>query len=205
MQAFELPTDPLGRFLEITREVHGLKSWTDGWSALRFAALGLVCAPGDPHQVARRLFEMADELRKGAGWFGALNGQVRYCVAASLLRRRERAEEFTREVERVRGLFKEASLPRGAAYEVLSILILSEDAPHRRVTQAQVQRMAAVYGAMKSDHRFLTYLGAGHFCVFSTANVRTKYSRSDSRSECPLPPLHPPACITPIDQDVLLT
>ncbi len=169
MHALELPADPLGRFLEIAREVHGRKSRTDGWSSLRFAAQGLICAPGDPPKVSVELFETADELRRGAGWFGALNGQVRYLVAASLLRCRGRAADFAREVERVRGLFKEAGLLRGSAFEVLAILILCEDAPQQRVTRSQVQRMAAVHAALKNDHRFLTGVDDYPACALLSA------------------------------------
>lgn len=182
MHAFELPADPLGRFLAITREIHGLKSWVDGWNSLRFAALGLVCAPGDPHEVSTRLFEVADELRKGAGWFGSLNGPVRYCVAATLLRRGERAADFTREVERVRGLFKEAGLSRGSAYEVLAILILSEDAPGQRVTASQVQRMAAVHTAMKKDHGLLTGVDDYPACAILSAG-KQEASQIEARVE----------------------
>jgi len=151
-----LPPDPLERFLSLAREVAGHKHWHQGWTSLRYATVGLLTVPGPEHEVAERLFQAADELKRRAGWFSSLAHDIRFSLAAALLRRGGDGRRFNDVLEHTRALFRKARLPRGETREALATLILAEHASGGRPTQAQVERVAAVHAEMRRHHRFLT-------------------------------------------------
>ena len=150
-----LPRDPLARFRAIYDDLNVRRSWHQDAMPLRYAAIALTLAEGEPYQIADRLYTAADELKARTGWFGPLRSSVRFVVAAALLRRGEHVGRFCDEVERVGQMFRDAGLRRGSIYEVLAILILQgEDG--ERIEPAQVARFAKAYASMKEHHWFLT-------------------------------------------------
>ena len=120
-----LPKDPLRRFIDIFQALDAERSWLADASAFRFAAMAAITCAGEPKSVADSIRAMADELKERAGWFGELSGALRFIVAAMLAQTGDRAADFMAEVDRVRGMFREARLSRGGSYEVMAVLILA--------------------------------------------------------------------------------
>jgi len=153
-----LPDDPLERFCELYAAVFAEKRWFEDAGALRYAALSLASTAGRPGEIARRMRAAAEGLKERAGWFGALRSDVRFLVAASLVREGLDAGEFCDAVERGNALFKEQRLTPGktSAYSALAMLILMADSERGAVEPEQVARMRAIYDLMRGEHAFLT-------------------------------------------------
>lgn len=153
---FVIPEDPVARFTELYKAVTADRRWFTDVTALRFAALTLATAEGEPHQVAAELKAVADELKATAGWFGSMNSTIRFIVAAILLRNGDGAAAFTAEVERVQELFRVNGLRRGAIYEVMAILVMRQADPDGAIVQSRIARFKEIYEMMKSYHGWLT-------------------------------------------------
>ena len=151
-----LPEDPLARFTAIYGALNAERSWRESASPLRFAALTAVTCPGEPHEVAEAIRDMAAAVREQAGWFGQLRSPLRFILSAMLVQRGDEAGAFLTEVERVRGMFREVGLRRGGIYETMAIWVLRADAGLEPVTVEAVGRMRAMYEVMKAYHWWLT-------------------------------------------------
>jgi hypothetical protein len=150
-----VPKDPLRRFLDIFQALDAERGWFDDITALRFAAITAVTCPGEPPRVATAIRTIAEELKQRAGWFGELNGPLRFLVAAMLAQTADSPTDFMAEVDRVRSMFREARLSRGGSYEVMAILILR--GPDKKPVQAaEIGRFQALYEEMKGHHWWLT-------------------------------------------------
>ncbi len=112
------PPDPRTRLLDITREVASQKRWFHNWSMLRCAGLGLVTTPGDPADVAKCLFEVADQLKESVRWFSSLRNDVRFCLVAGLLRHGLPTSRFQSIFDKTREHFRAVGLPRGETQEM---------------------------------------------------------------------------------------
>lgn len=150
------PADPVARLLELSQAIANDKRWFQGWSMLRYAAVGLITSAGEPEERSNALFEVADELKASAGWFGTLNSDVRFCIAASLMRHGHSAAEFSLEFDALRKHFRALKLPRGEAQEAMACLVLMNAAPDGVPSRAQAEALARVYVEMKAQHRILT-------------------------------------------------
>ena len=151
-----LPEDPLERFTAIYAALNAERSWRESASPLRFAALTAVTCPGEAHEVAEAIRDMAAAVKERAGWFGQLNSPLRFILSAMLVQRGDDAGAFLAEVERVREMFREAGLRRGGIYETMAIWVLRTDADLGPVTVETVERMRALYEVMKGYHWWLT-------------------------------------------------
>ncbi len=85
-----LPDDPLSRFRELYDALNAERGWWSDASPLRFAAVSALTCPGDPATVAAAIRRTADEIKAESGWFGALNSQLRFIVAALLVLHEDR-------------------------------------------------------------------------------------------------------------------
>jgi hypothetical protein len=119
------PNAPLPRFLDIVAELRANKAWTDDWELLRWAAIPLTQAGGDPKQVAHRLRETIRELKRRVKWWNDIVSSSRTFVAGALVAGGTSAGEFLTELERARALFRENKLPRTHISEVMATLVLS--------------------------------------------------------------------------------
>lgn len=153
---FVLPERPLERFIELYAALRERKRWYDSVLPLRYSALTLATMPGSAQEVTDSILDLADRLKRAAGWFGPLNSPVRFVVAAVLYRDRRRVESFCSEVDRWRDALRAERLPRGAIYEVIAYLILQRTAAGTRTGSPDAQRFAAVFRRLREDHRFLT-------------------------------------------------
>lgn len=146
----------LDRFGALYDAVLAQKRWLDDPTPLRYAASTLVTTPGDPADVAARLFALARDLKERAGWFGPHRGPLRFLIAAVLLRNGDGAAGFCRDVERIQRLFREARFRHGGIYEIMAFLILRQTDPDGIVDRPRVQRMRDLYREMNTHHWWLT-------------------------------------------------
>ncbi len=156
---------PLQRFLEIVNELRATNSWLDDWDQLRWAAIPLTQAEGDPKQVAHRLRETIRELKRRVNWWGDIVSTSRTFVAGSLVADGTSAGNFLTELERTRAMFRESKLPRAHVSEVMAALVLREASQNGRVSGEHVRRMAQLYRRVKEDHRFL--LGTNEYATLA--------------------------------------
>ncbi|MDP6387320.1 MAG: DUF4003 family protein [Planctomycetota bacterium] len=160
-----IPEDPLERFAQIESfAVPPRKWWRDGMIQ-RLSCMGLVTARGEPEEIASRFEHTADELKRSAGWFGALNSSVRFAVAATLVRREQSAGSFAVELDRVQRMMREERLPRGGMREVVAILLLSGAQQDKETPRSSVEHLGGFFRAMKSRKRMLTGVDDYPACV----------------------------------------
>ncbi|MEM7199768.1 MAG: DUF4003 family protein [Planctomycetota bacterium] len=169
----QIPKDPLARFREIYDELHRRRTWTIGVTPLRNSTVALLCTPGRAYDVADRVYQVADVLKKRAGWFGPLVSPIRFSVAAMLVMSGDDPQRFCDDVERAGELFRERSLRRGSIFEVLAILILRGADASRRISATDVDRFAQIHAMMKSHHRWLTGPDDYPACALLTHQVES--------------------------------
>ncbi len=146
----ELVTSYLRTFEALRRK----KRWTTNPVVLRFAALGLASAElADPHAQLERI---ASDLRDRAGWFGPLRSDVRYVVAAMLLRRGLSAAKVHPQVVRTRKALRRYRLPRRATQTTFAALLLVLHENGGAVPPRNLERMERIYQCLKQQHRWLT-------------------------------------------------
>jgi len=152
----EIPSDPLQRFLSLTEAVAARKRWFQGWSTLRYAAMGLQTLPGDPSDMVDRMHEIAAEMTEKLGWFSSVRGDLRFCLAATTLRHGRSGGEFVQLLEQTRGFFREAKLRRNELHEALAMVVLMETAENGLPFREQVFRLRDVHEGMKNQTRLYT-------------------------------------------------
>ena len=150
-----LPQNPLQRFTDIFAALNTDRGWFSDASPLRFAAVAALTCPGEPTEIARGIRDIADELKERSGWFGELNGSLRFIIAAMLLQNDDSAADFMDAVDHLRDLFRSARLRRGGSYEAMSALIL-RGAEKYKVQSEDVERFKAIYEEMKKHHWWIT-------------------------------------------------
>jgi len=157
--------DPLTRFKAIYDALNAERGWWSDASSLRFAAVAAVTCPETPEGVAKTIRGVAEELRKGARWYGELRSSIRFVVSALLVNAGDDPARFLAEVDRVRALFRERNLRRGGGYEVISVLLLRQEARLEPIPEASVARFQAIYEEMKRHHWWLTGPEDFPFCA----------------------------------------
>lgn len=151
-----IPADVVGRFRALYDALNAERSWWEGATALRFAAVTALTCHGGPEDVAAAIRDRAEALKRRAGWFGDLRSEVRFVVAAILAQRLADGDAFMDEVDRVQGLFRAARLRRGGIHETLAILVLHLQAGGAAIGVDTVERFRAIYDEMKRYHWWLT-------------------------------------------------
>jgi len=149
-----MKTDDVTRYLELFESLRRSKRWGTDTTVLRFAALGL--SASDLTDPAGELERVADELKRRAGWTGALNSPIRYAVAAMILRRGLRPGPVHENIDKVRKVFRERRFRRGGVQEVLAALILVLQNEGRTVRKTTIGRMQEIMRRWKKDHFWLT-------------------------------------------------
>lgn len=152
----QLPEDPGTRFRELYEALNADRGWWEDAASLRFAACSAVTCPGHPNDVAAAIREVAEQIKKESGIFGQLRSSLRFIVATLLVLHEDSARDFTREVARVRELFRSVNLRRGGIYETMACLILRMRSDQAPVEMPQVLRFQALYEEMKRHHWWLT-------------------------------------------------
>jgi hypothetical protein len=146
--------DPVTSYLQTFEALRRQKRWSTNTMVLRFAALSLASAElSDPHA---QLEKTASELRRRAGWFGPLRSDIRYMVAAMLLRRGLSAAKVHPQVVRTRKALRQYRLPRSSISATFAALLLVLHEDGAAVPVLHLQRMESIYQCWKQEHRFLT-------------------------------------------------
>jgi len=141
-------------YLQTFDALRSKKRWTTNTMVLRFAALGLASVElADPHAQLERI---ASDLRQRAGWFGPLRSEVRYVVAAMLLRRGLSAAKVHPQVVRTRKALRRYKLPRGANQTTFASLLLVLHENGSAVPPRNLERMERIYQCWKQEHGWLT-------------------------------------------------
>ena len=97
-------TDPVVRYLETFARLRARKRWTTETATFRFVALALGAAGAAVDY--DHLEEVATGLGKRARWSSPLKSEVRYVVAAMILRRGLNPEDVHARVFETRDAFK---------------------------------------------------------------------------------------------------
>ncbi len=150
-----LPANALARFIDIYNALNAERGWFSDATPLRFAAIAAIVISGDPGEVARSIRSVADELQERAGWFGELNGSIRFIVAAMLVANEDSAADFMAEKNRVRSLFRDAKMSRGGSYEMITALIMRGTEKHA-TDAADIERLQAIHKAMSKHQWWIT-------------------------------------------------
>jgi len=153
----EFPEDPLQRFLTLAEAIATKKRWFHGWSMLRFAALGLQTVPGDPVELVERLERVVKELDDNFSWLSSIGKDLRFCLAAAILRHGGNGVEFAQTLGTARTWFREAKLSRSEIHEALATIVLIDASADGRPTRDQVFRLAEVHQGMRRLSRFFTH------------------------------------------------
>ncbi|HTF88089.1 MAG TPA: DUF4003 family protein [Planctomycetota bacterium] len=150
----QIPANPLGRFCAIYESLNENRSWWEGRTMFRFCALALTTLPGEPRELAARLDRITEDLRTSTPWYK--RSSVGTMLAALLLRHDDGAKGSIAELERAGPLFREHWRFSGSSHEALAIQVLRQHSPDRRVSEAQVARLAEIWKEMKKHHPVLT-------------------------------------------------
>jgi hypothetical protein len=147
--------DPVGFYLHTFEALRKRKRWTTNTVVLRFAALSMASLElADPYG---ELEAAASELRSRANWFGPLKSEIRYAVAAVILRRGLAVGPVHAQVKRTREAFrKRHGRSHARVREIFASLILVLHQEGGRVPAGTIDRMDRIFRAWKKDHRWLT-------------------------------------------------
>ena len=147
-------TDPVVRYLETFARLRARKRWTTETATFRFVALALGAAGAAVDY--DHLEEVATGLGKRARWSSPLKSEVRYVVAAMILRRGLNPEDVHARVFETRDAFKAQRIPSRGNGPTLAALLLALRGEGRPVPALQVERLASIYRRWRKDHFWLT-------------------------------------------------
>ena len=146
--------DPIGTYLETFERLRARKRWTIDTATYRFVALTLGAA--GVRISHDRLEEVATGLRRRAGWTSPLRSEIRYVVAAMILRRDLDAATVHGQVIATRDRFAEHGIKRRGTGATLAALLLALRAEGKRVPKQHLDRVARIYAQWRTDHFWLT-------------------------------------------------
>ena len=146
--------DPVARYLETFTRLRARKRWTTDTETVRFVALALGAAGADVDHDA--LEEVAKGLRQRARWTSPLKSEIRYVVAAMILRRGLEPVAVHTRVFEVRDAFRAHRLPSRGTGPTLAALLLALRSGGRAVPPRHVERLADIYRRWRRDHFWLT-------------------------------------------------
>ena len=146
--------DAVERYVETFERLRATKRWSAHTATFRFVALALGAA--GPSVTYDRLESAAAVLRKHARVTSPLRSDIRYVVAAMILRRGlDPAVIHTRLME-ARELFRLHGLPRRGTGPTLAALLLALLREGHPVPTLQVRRLSHIYDRWSKDHVWLT-------------------------------------------------
>lgn len=148
-----MPSDPVARFLAIATTLTAEKAWTADRTVVRYGALPLVTAPGDPKALARRAISIAETLKADSRWGSELRGSMRYVLAGVVVARELSAVAFLDACERIRQRCRAAGVRRGGPYELVASAMLHIGGADSEIGVGRMQR---IYETMKAHHWWLT-------------------------------------------------
>ena len=178
-------TDPVARYLATFDRLRARKRWSTETATFRFVALALGATGAGVD--FDHLEEVATGLRKRARWTSPLKSEIRYVVAAMIVRRGLRPHAVHDRVFEARDAFKAQRLPSRGTGPTLAALLLALRSEGRAVPSRQVERLASIYRRWRKDHFWLTsandlpaaalHAGRNEAVEVVTADVERAYER----------------------------
>lgn len=152
--------DILARYSEIYQALTKNRSrWVDN-SFMQYAAVSSIKSQQPAEQIAESVNEIADQIKKRSGWFGELNGCIRFVIAAMIENQGDTADAFMDELERVRAEFRTEKIRRGGLYEIVAITIFrlcgKKNGAFQTISSATIDRFQQIYLAMSKNQWWLT-------------------------------------------------
>ena len=146
--------DPVATYLATFDRLRAAKRWTTNTMILRFVALTLGAAGAEV--TYDRLEVAAHGLKKRARWTSPLKSEIRYVVAAMILRRRLDPAKIHARVVATRDAFKSHKIASRGRGPTLAALLLALQSDGRVVPRRQLERLAQIYRQWRDDHFWLT-------------------------------------------------
>ncbi len=147
-------SDPVARYLETFERLRSRKRWSNNTATFRFVALALGAAGASV--TYDDLESAAAVLRKRVGVTSPLRSEIRYVVAAMILRRGQDPASIQARVGETLAEFKVHGLARRGAGPTLAALLLALLREGRPVPTVQIERLARIYRRWRADHGLLT-------------------------------------------------
>ncbi|MAG55244.1 MAG: hypothetical protein CMJ83_03035 [Planctomycetes bacterium] len=151
-----IPSDPAQRFREIHNALDQDRSWFQGATSLRFAAVAAITCPGSATDLAASIRRAAEEFVEASSWTDSYKSEIRFILSACLVRSGDRTRAFIDEVRRVREMFRDHKLRRGGMYEVMAILVMRQARELSPIRAQDIHRFMSIYEEMKKHHWWLT-------------------------------------------------
>ena len=148
-------SDALSRYLELARALESQRRWFQQSTTRRYASLLLAGASGTPREIASRVQDVAEQLKTGARWFSSLRGEIRFLIAALLVREDLDVHRFQGEIEETRSRMRGLKLRRGESHEVQAALLM-RIAAGRAPGEKELRRFRDAWERMRRDHYWLT-------------------------------------------------
>lgn len=139
---------------------------------MQYAAITAVNSNQNPESVAEGIKENAAQIKTRSGWFGELNSEIRYIIAAMLYQHGDSPDAYMDELERVRAMFRQYKIRRGSMYEIVAITILrlcgKHDGVIRPISETQLDRFQEIYSEMSKNQWWLTSVDDFPACSIMT-------------------------------------
>ncbi|EDM78000.1 hypothetical protein PPSIR1_19364 [Plesiocystis pacifica SIR-1] len=148
--------DPLQRFRALSEAFEADAGMLTDRVPLRFVAVNLVLNPREPAELAAEVRALQAQFDANLPWYSGIAPPVRTLIAGVMIERGDDPDAFLAEVDRVRPIMREVGMRRQEIYQVLSILALRVSNELGPIERAQVERMQAIFEAMKKHHWMLT-------------------------------------------------
>ena len=146
--------DPIARYLNTFERLRARKGWSTQTDTFRFVALTLGAAgPAVDYDL---LEQTAAGLKQRARWTSPLRSEIRYVVAAMILRRQLDPGAIHARVIETRDAFRPHKIPSRGTGPTLAALLLALHGEGRPVPQLQLERLSRIYRQWRKDHMWLT-------------------------------------------------
>ena len=154
LPAMSTPDDPVASYLQTFEELRTRKRWSTQSVTFRFVALSLGAAASTIGY--DRLEQAATDLRKRARWSSPLKSEIRYVVAAMILRRGLETARIHECVFVTRDAFKAHKIPSHGTGPTLAALLVALHGEGAPVPDEHLERLAVIYRRWRTEHRWLT-------------------------------------------------
>ena len=154
MNGMDTAHDPVIGYLETFNRLRAAKRWTTNATVFRFVALTLGAAGAEV--TYDRLEAAAQGLKKRARWTSPLKSEIRFVVAAMILRRGLDPARIHARVVATRSAFKSYKIASRGRGPTLAALLLALQGEGRVVPGRQLARLAQIYRRWRDDHFWLT-------------------------------------------------
>ncbi|MCY4372889.1 MAG: DUF4003 family protein [Spirochaetaceae bacterium] len=148
------PTTRVASYLRTFEELRARKRWSTQSVTFRFVALSLGAAASTIGY--ERLEEAATDLRKRARWSSPLKSEIRYVVAAMILRRGLDTARIHECVFATRDAIKAHKVPSRGTGPTLAALLMALHGEGAPVPEEHLERLAVIYRRWRTEHRWLT-------------------------------------------------